>query len=62
MGNLSRLAEEPFRFAQMEAYAHRGYRRRIHCRYTVIYRIDETEIIIVRVLSSFVDMDEALKN
>lgn len=54
------LADAPFRFAQLENYAHRGYRRRIHGRYAIVYRIDGTEIIVVRVLSSLMDVDEAL--
>lgn len=56
------LADGPFRFAQLEDYAHRRYRRRIHGRYAIIYRVDGDDVIIVRVLSSLMEMHEALEN
>jgi len=54
------LADAPYRFARLENYEARGYRRRPYESYAIIYRIDDEGILIVRVLSSSMDIDAAL--
>jgi len=54
------LADGPFRFAQLEHYERRGYRRRIHGNYSVIYRVAQAQVVVVRVISSAVDVRAVL--
>ena len=54
------LGDAPFRFAQLEDFENRGYRRRIHGRYSIIYRIADEEVLVVRVFSSLMDIREVL--
>lgn len=54
------LADIPFRFAQLEDYEALGYRRRIYERYSIIYQVNGAEVVIVRIISSAMDVDSAL--
>lgn len=54
------LADTPFRFAQLQNYEAFGYRRRIFESYSIIYRIEGEEVTIVRIISSYMDVDVAL--
>ncbi|KRA98143.1 hypothetical protein ASD83_13920 [Devosia sp. Root685] len=54
------LGDAPFRFAQLEDYENRGYRRRVYGRYSIIYRVDGDEVLVVRVFSSLLDIRAVL--
>lgn len=54
------LGDAPFRFAQFEEYENKGYRRRVYGRYSIIYRVADDEVLVVRVFSSLVDIRAVL--
>lgn len=54
------LTETPFGFAVLPNFADRGYRRRVHGRYAIIYVVRDDVISVIRVLSAAVDIDAAL--
>lgn len=54
------LSDAPFRFAQLESFENRGYRRRIHGRYSIIYRVEADEVLVVRIFSSLADIKAVL--
>ncbi|MGV3576939.1 MAG: type II toxin-antitoxin system RelE/ParE family toxin [Devosia sp.] len=54
------LGDTPFRFAQLEDFESRGYRRCIHGRYSIIYRVADDEVLVVRVFSSLMDIRAVL--
>jgi toxin ParE1/3/4 len=54
------LVESPFRFAAMEGFAHRGYRRCIYGRYAIVYVVTDDVVSVIRVLSVAQDFNEAL--
>ncbi|QQR41292.1 type II toxin-antitoxin system RelE/ParE family toxin [Devosia rhizoryzae] len=49
------LGEAPLRFALLEVARHRGYRRRIHGNYVIVYSVG-AEVTIVRVVSAAADL------
>jgi len=54
------LLEAPLRFAALEGLEAKGYRRRIHGRYAIVYTIAEQDVLIVRVLSVAMDLKSIL--
>lgn len=54
------LGDTPYRFAILERYRRFGLRRRVHGAYSIIYRVTDSVVIVLRVVSAFRDMDEAL--
>lgn len=51
------LGETPFRFAQLGGFESLGYRRRVFGHYLIIYRVTEEAVIILRVVSSALDVE-----
>jgi toxin ParE1/3/4 len=54
------LSETPYRFEIIERYRRHGLRRRIHGGYAIVYRVLDTEVVVLRVLSSFMDIEQVL--
>lgn len=52
------LAEAPLRFAQLNGFEAQGYRRRVHGNYLIIYRVADDAVIILRVISAALDLEQ----
>lgn len=54
------LSDHPERFAMLSRYEHKALRRRPIGQYLIVYRVLETGVEVIRVLSAWQDIDEAL--
>lgn len=54
------LGFHPERYAITPRYAEKAYRRRPFGHYSIIYAIDQEDVRVVRVVSSWVDLDTVL--
>lgn len=52
------LARSPFRFAQLSGFEAQGYRRRVHGNYLILYRVTEEAVIVLRIVSAALDLDQ----
>jgi toxin ParE1/3/4 len=56
------LLESPLRFASLEGLESKGFRRRIHGRYAIVYTIKTQDVLIVRILSVAMDLKSILSD
>lgn len=54
------LSDHPERFAMLERYEHKALRRRPFGQYLIVYRILDSNVEVIRVLSAWQDLDDAL--
>lgn len=54
------LADRPLRFPLLPGFETSGLRRRVHGRYSIIYRIDADNIQVLRVVSNAMDLSKVL--
>lgn len=54
------LADHPERFAMLDRYEHKALRRRPIGQYLIVYRILNSGVEVIRVLSAWQDLDDAL--
>jgi toxin ParE1/3/4 len=54
------LAEGPLRFALLQGFEAKGYRRRVHGRYLIIYSLNNDRIYIVRIVAAAMELTAAL--
>ena len=55
------LSEHPERFALLERYEHKTLRRRPVGQYLIVYRILASGVEVIRVVSAWQDLDDALE-
>jgi len=54
------LSDHPERFAMLERYEHKALRRRPIGQYLIVYRILDSGVEVIRVVSAWQDLDDAL--
>lgn len=54
------LSDQPERYALLARHRRRGLRRRPFGHYAIIYRVQNDGVEVIRILSSWLDLDEAL--
>jgi toxin ParE1/3/4 len=55
-----RLCETPMRYAILDSYEAQALRRRPYGNYSILYQVNTDAVLIVRILSSAMDIDETL--
>ena len=58
---VSRLADHPERFAVVRRVSGRALRRRPLANYSILYIAEPNEVQVIRVVSSWMDLDQALE-